>query len=145
MKKRGLETANRRAVIGLAIGILALTGPVAADEFRGKRGTRVNPVNAAVFEVVARSSTRGPDFWCGAADYARRALGRGWTDRIYVARSMGPSVTTNRRSAVHFTLDPGAAGISPAKPSLSINAFRVGDSMSIQQANTHCNIPLRGV
>ncbi len=130
----------------LATGLLALSaalmaGAVAAQEFRGKHGTRINPVNAAVFEVVAKSSSRGADFWCGAADYARRSLGYGWKDRVYVARAMGPSVTTNRRSAVHFTMDPAAAGITPGGSSNSINRFTVGDSMSIQHANTYCTMP----
>ena len=132
---------NRILGMMLAGGLAVTSSAASAQEFRGRLSTRVNPVNAAVFEVVARSSSRGSDFWCGAADYARRALGRGWSERVYVARSMGPSVTTNRRSAVHFTLDPGAAGITPGKSSLSINTFKVGDSMSIQQANTYCTVP----
>lgn len=125
----------------MAGGVVIAADAAAAKEFRGRQNTRVNPVNAAVFEVVARSSSRGADFWCGAADYARRVLGRGWSERVYVARSMGQSVTTNRRSAVQFTVDPGAAGITPGKSSLSINTFKVGDSMSIQQADTYCTIP----
>lgn len=121
---------------------LALTASAAssvmAEEFRGAARTRINPVTDAIFEVVARSSSRGADFWCGASDYARRALGREWSDQVYVAREMGPSVTTNRRSAVHFTVDPDAAGVTPLSSSLRVNRFSVGDSMSIQQANTHC-------
>lgn len=130
----------------LLAGVLscATALPVVADEFRGTRGTRVNPVDGTVFEVVAKSSTRGPDFWCGASEYARRVLGRGWSEQIYVAREMGPSVTTNRRSAVHFSMDPSVAGGAQPGFVRSVNRFRVGDSMSIQQANSYCAMmPIR--
>lgn len=129
----------RTAALGALVLTLATGTQVLANEYRGPSGTRINPVSDSVFEVVARSSTRGPDFWCGASDYARRALGRGWTDRVYVAREMGPSVTTNRRSAVHFTVDPSVVGGGSTGGVRSVNRFVVGDSMSIQQANRYCN------
>ena len=120
---------------------LLLSVPQIAEALSGRRGTTINAVNASVFEVVACGSGRGADYWCGAADYARWALGVGWTQDIYIARGRGPSVTTGRKSAVQFTLDPTAAGITPASPSLSLNALKVGDSMSVQMANTYCSQP----
>lgn len=126
------------------LALLPLLVPDAALAFSGKRSTRIAPVNKAVFEVVARGSGTGYDYWCGASDYARRALGAEWSATIYIARGRGTSVTTGRRSAVQFTLDPDAAGITPVPPSLSLNALKVGDNMSVQQANTYCNMgPLR--
>jgi len=121
------------------LALIPMLVPEVALAFSGRRGTRVAPVNNAVFEVVARGSGTGPDYWCGAADYARRALGAGWSDTIYIARGRGQSVTTGRRSAVQFTLNPGAAGITPIEPSLSLNALKVGDNMSVTQANSYCN------
>lgn len=120
---------------------LATVLPALAGEFRGTRGTRVNAIDSSVFEVVAKSSSRGPDFWCGASEYARRVLGRGWSEHVFVAREMGPSVTTDRRSAVHFTLDANRVGGAQQGGVRSVNRFRVGDSMSIQQANTYCSTP----
>lgn len=112
--------------------------PAAAQGYRSPRGVRVNQVSNILFEAIG-SSSQGSDFWCAASDYARRYLGAGWSQQIYVARGMGPSVTTNRRSAVHFTLDPGAAGVTPLdRKSLSANRFTPGDSMSVQVANTYC-------
>lgn len=128
-------------MMGALAALILGTAPAMAKEFRGKRNTRVNPVNAAVFEVVAKSSSGGADYWCGASDYAVRALGASWQARLYVARGWGPSPATGRRSAIFFTLDPQAAGIAPAKQSLSINSFKVGDNMSVQQANTYCHLP----
>lgn len=135
---------NKIYVAAFALALLAtlsMLAPDAAFAFSGKRGTRVAPVNKVVFEVVARSSGSGPEYWCGAADYARRALGAEWKATIYIARGRGPSVTTGRRSAVQFTLDPAAAGITPIPPSISLNSLKVGDNMTVQQGNSYCNVP----
>ena len=111
----------------------------AADAFNGRRGTRVNPVDANIFEVVARSAGSGADYWCGAGDYAQRALRAAWTARIYIVQGRAPSVTTGRRSAVQFTLNPGAAGVTPLEGNVwSLNAMKPGDSMSVQQAQSYC-------
>ena len=123
--------------------VLAMIGVILPDSgragFSGRLGTWINQVNANVFEVIPRSSGSGPVFWCGAADYAHRGLGASWSAQLYIARGRGPSETTKRRSAVQFTLDPGAAGISPSGPSYSLNSLRVGDHMSVQQAYLYCN------
>ncbi len=136
---------TNRFIAGAAL-LVVLSGalPETAAAFTGRRGTRVEPVNKVVFEVVPKGSGTGSDYWCGAADYARQALGAGWTDTIYIARGRGQSVTTGRRSAVQYTLNASAAGITPIPPSLSLNSLKVGDHMSVQQANSYCNIgPLR--
>lgn len=124
------------AASALTVGLMVV--PVVAEAFSARNGARVNPVNAAVFEVVPSGSTPGQQIWCAASEYARRALNAGWQSEIYVARSMGQSQTTNRRSAVQFTLDPGAAGITPVDQSLSLNSFAVGDHMSVSRANSFC-------
>ncbi len=126
----------------LVLGVLATAVPDAAQAFSGRRGTRVAPVDKAVFEVVARTAGSAADYWCGASDYARRELRAPWTARIYIARGRGPSVTTGRKSAVQFTLDPDGAGIAPIAPSVSLNALNVGDNMSVQQAETYCAISI---
>lgn len=123
------------------LALIATVTPQPAAAFNGKFGVRVAQVNDVVFEVVPRSSGSGPIFWCGAADYARQVLGAGWKTTIYIARGRGKSVTTNRRSSVQFTLDATAAGITPIAPSLSLNSLKVGDNMSVQQANHYCTMP----
>ncbi len=129
--------------IGLAlIAGLAFATPQTSAAFTSKLGARVNPVNSAVFEVVPKSGGGGQVFWCSAADYAQRQLRASWQARIYIARGRAPSVTTGRRSSVQFTLDPEAAGITPAPTSLSINALKVGESMSVQQAHHFCQVTL---
>jgi len=144
-RKADVMTKTKRLIAASAL--LALVPVLTPDPglaFRGGGDTRVAPVNKAVFEVVARGSGTGYAYWCGAADYARRALGADWQDTIYIARGRGESVTTGRRSAVQFTLDPVAAGITPTGSSISLNALKVGDNMSVTQANSYCNMgPVR--
>lgn len=136
-----MTTTKTFVAVGAVMALLTGFAPQAADAFNGKFGVRVAQVNDAVFEVVPRSSGSGPVFWCGAADYARQVLGAGWKTTIYIARGRGQSVTTNRRSAVQFTLDPSTAGITPIEQSLSLNSLKVGDNMSVQQANQYCTMP----
>jgi hypothetical protein len=129
----------KRSLFGMALVAAALVAlPDVSDAFTSRSGAKVNAVNSAVYEVVPRSSGNGPIIWCAAADYAQRALRASWQARVYVARGRGVSETTGKRSAVQFTLDPAAAGITPGASSLSINSFEVGDSMSVQQAYTYC-------
>jgi hypothetical protein len=123
----------------LAISIIAFSST--ADAFAGARGTRIEPVNNAVYEVGARGSGTGDTLWCGAADYARRGLGAGWKTKIYVVRGRGSAVVTNRTTAAHFTLDPAAAGIKPLAEGSTTNSLAVGYSMSVQRANTLCSMP----
>lgn len=131
---------NKRMTGAALIATFAFALPGAGDAFTSKLGARVNPVNAAVFEVVPRSSGTGQVFWCSAADYAQRELGASWQARVYVVRGRAQSETTGRRSSVQFTLDPKAAGITPASSSISLNTFVVGDSMSVQQAHSYCQV-----
>jgi len=128
----------------LVATVLITSIPVHADAFTGRRGARVNQVNANVFEVVPRNSGNGSDFWCAASEYARMERGAGWRDRIYISRGRGVSETTGRRSSVQFTLDPVAVGVTPIDPPLSINQLKVGESMSVQQADGYCErMPVR--
>lgn len=131
--------ASARGIVAGAVMAIA-PGIVHAD-FNAPFGMRVNPVDANVFETVSRGAASGREYWCAASDYARRALGASWQAKIYIARTRGPSVTTNKKSAVQFTLNPQAAGVAPAAPSISLNALREGDSMSVQQAHSYCQLP----
>ncbi len=102
-------------------------------------GWEVNPVNSVVYEAVSEGAHGGAAFWCAAGTYAEVHLKAKPGDEIYVARGAGPSVTTNRRSAAQFTLDPEAAGITPAESSGDLNEPNVGEHMSAGQARTFCS------
>lgn len=124
---------NNLIALGLAAGI---TLPMTADAFTIARGIRVNPIDSVIFEVIPPSSGEYGDFWCGAADYARRAKGASWTDFVYVVQGRSNSVTTERRTAVQFTLSSEAAG--PRPQGWLHLGIKPGDRMSVQQANRFC-------
>jgi hypothetical protein len=124
----------------LSLLLVATVSPVQA--FTGRFGAKVKQIDQNVFEVVGQNSAAsGWEYWCGASEYARRELKAGWTDRIYVVRGRGRSVTTNRRSAVHFTLNPSALSAEPVNSFLILNSLQAGDNMSVQRANTECQRP----
>ncbi len=102
-------------------------------------GYRTEPMSGTDFEVIPRTRQDTDGYWCAAADFARRKLGAGWQQQIYVLRGYGPSVTTGRRTAVQFTLKQPAN--VPQKGSFSVTAgFQPGDSMSVQGANARCGV-----
>jgi len=127
------------------VATLAMALPASANSFFSSRnGARVLPLNSAVFEVVPRGSGRTNDIWCAAGDYAQRGVGAPWQARVYVVRGRGPSETTGRRTAVQFTLDPQAAGVTPLEGGVFKTGFTPGDSMSVSQANGYCEpVPIR--
>ncbi|WP_298846294.1 hypothetical protein [uncultured Ruegeria sp.] len=119
-----------------ALATVAFSIPMTADAARN--GYRTEPINATEFEVIPRGDQRAEGYWCAAADYARRTLGAGWKDQIYVVRGYGPSVTTGRKTAVQFsTKQPENVGAQPS--SFVSFGFKPGYSMSVQGANARCN------
>ncbi|WP_232281866.1 hypothetical protein [Roseobacter sp. SK209-2-6] len=127
---------NTLKALSLSV-LLAL--PAGAQAFTTARGVQVNPLTDLVFEVIPSGSGDLAGFWCGASEYARRELGAGWTDKVYVLRERGPSETTGRRSAVHFTLYPEQTGVGPAPQGWLRFGIKAGDRMSIQSARRHCD------
>jgi hypothetical protein len=117
--------------------MLKLAAP--AQAFTLPNGVQVKAVDDLVFEVVPRSSGTLDDFWCGASEYARRVLGAGWRDTIYVYRGRGISETTGKRSAVQFTLSREKAPDLPPERGVIKLGLKAGDSMSVQMARGHCN------
>ncbi len=114
--------------------LMALSVPVTANASRN--GFQTAAINNTEFEVIPRGRQDIDGYWCAAADFARRNLGAGWQDRIYVLRGYGPSVTTGRKTAVQFALKMPAN--VDQQGSISVG-FKAGDSMSVQGANGRCN------
>ncbi len=123
----------------LFVALICLMGGVSASAQNAfaTKGARVYALDANVFEVVGNSGGGYLLFWCGAGEYARRVLGASWSARISIVRGLGPSLATDRRSAVHFTLNPEAAGVTPIQ-SPSLNAYDVGDTKSVNEASGFC-------
>lgn len=125
-------------VTQLVLGLTIMAIPQFGHAFAASNGLTVAPVNGAVFEVNDWRGARAPAYWCAAANYAKRQLKAGWKVQLYIAHSMGPSVTSDRGNAVQFTIDPAAAGVTAAGSGSSMESFVVGDNMTLQQANTYC-------
>lgn len=123
----------KHLILALTIAAIPQTG----HTFAATNGMTVEPVGGAVFEVSDGRGAPPPAYWCAAANYARRTLKASWQTKLYIVRTMGPSETTNFGSAVHFSADPAASGVSPAKGS-SLGSYLVGENLSVQQANSYC-------
>lgn len=120
------------------ITALAIAGlATQADAFTSINGDRVNPINNVTFEVIPRGAGRNTDIWCSASQFARRALGASWSQRIYIVSGRGQSVTTNRRTAVQFTIDPQAAGVTPLQGGIRFG-LQPGDNMTVQTGEGYC-------
>ena len=129
-----MKTVSLTAAAAIAATIVS---SIPADALTTQRGVRVNLISGNSFEAVGSSARTAYEYWCGAATFARRELGAGWNTEIYVLRGLGPSETTNRRSAVQFTLDPVAGGDSAAVSFSS--RVQPGQSLSVTQAHNYCN------
>ena len=124
-----------------AIVLFAL--PQASVAFQGKRGTTVNAINDTAFEVIARTAGSAQDYWCGAADFALTQLRASWSAEIRIIRGRGPSETSNRRSAVQFTLisNEGLAR-SGNRSALQFGSLQVGDTLRVRSAYQFCVQPV---
>lgn len=111
--------------------------PVAAQAWRAMNGTEVNPVSKGVFEVIPHGRSGAQQFWCGAGDYARSALGVGPTQRIYIWRAIGPSETRPGAKSVQFALSP-RPGTEDYQPGYSLSVKNEGDNLDAAMAQRYC-------
>lgn len=127
-----------KKVMTLAVSaVILLTVPVSSAS-AARNGYQTVSVNNTVFEVIPRARQDVDGYWCAAADYARRTLGAGWQQRIYVWRGYGPSEATGRRTAVQFSLQQ-PTNVAQQSSSFSVG-FKAGESMSVQGANGRCHV-----
>ncbi len=101
-------------------------------------GYSVKKVNDAVYEAVAEEEFSGEAFWCVAGSYAQIDLKASPNAKVYVVRCFGPSETTDRRTAVQFTLDPQKAGVTPSEGTDDVNELSIGEHMAVDVARSHC-------
>ncbi|MDA5556255.1 hypothetical protein [Shimia sp. MMG029] len=100
-------------------------------------GTRVNPVNADVFEVIARPRNENNQFWCGAGEYAHRALGASPGANVYVVGGAGAAVTMESPNGAQFSLKPPSQ-VSGATERDTRWGPRLGQSMFVADARGRC-------
>lgn len=100
-------------------------------------GAQVHRLEDARFEVVPEIGAVRDAYWCAAGEYARRAGGADWGDRVYVARDLGRGEAVDRKSTVVFSLVP-VAGAEPQPWLMRVNRFRPGDYLTVQSAERRC-------
>lgn len=115
---------------------LFAVSPAVAGAWQADNLLTVNPLPGEGFEVVGRTGSAGSDYWCAAGDYAMRVLGAGGTQRIYLVRGRGAPETSNRKSAVQFSLTP-PDGPEP-RDSLFLSMRNVGDNLGAAFARNYC-------
>lgn len=128
---------KRMAWVALGLAAACETTTGGAGGFVTANGVRVNPVSSEVFEVIPRGDGTIADFWCGAAEYARRVQGAAGSDRIYVVHGIAPGVTIDRKSTAQFSTNPSARP-SAATPASVDDRLSVGSSLTVTQGKGRC-------
>jgi len=135
MKHKAFTLVSALSLLSLAA---CQTGGSAA--FTARNGVRVNPVNADVFEVIARPNGRKSDFWCGAGSYASGALGAPDTALVYTVGGAGQGVTMKSPDAAQFSLKPPEK-VSGATGRAGNWGPSVGQANSVGRARNSCAPP----
>ena len=120
----------------------AFAWPVAGQAFVAENKLPVNALGATEFEVVASHGAGSKAYWCAAAEYATYK-GAVASTRIYVVQGPSPSASVPGRTAVRFTTDPEASGVTPVNPQLVLSVDVVGDNLAVTSAKQYCYQALR--
>ena len=108
--------------------------PATGETFAAPGGVDVVATDDG-FAVLSDGGIGARGYWCGAADYARRALGARGGARIYVAKARPPGL--GQRSPVVFTLDP--TGLTPRSALvLGASISQPGSNLSVGHAYSFC-------
>ena len=130
-----------KTITACASAIL-LAIPMAAQAYTASNRLAVSDIGNATFEVVARGGTGSKAYWCAAGEYAQ-SIGAPSNGRVYVVTGPGPSATSAGRTAVQFTTNAQAAGVTPVSPQASLTVSVPGDNLSVAAAQQYCVQGLR--
>lgn len=128
--------ASVTAALTLMLG--ACTLPEGDGSLPTKNGARVYVIDDSRFVVAQGFDYSLAAYWCGASDFARRALGLDWRDRIYVSRSIDTKGPFNIPDTVEFSINP----VALEKPLPQIRrtfAYQVGESKTVTSAQNLCD------
>lgn len=122
-----------RMTMLLVATLLVATG-ANAQVFRAENRVDVVGVPGG-FEVRGDAGHGARGMWCAAADYARRVLGAGGFDRIYIAEGRTPGI--GQRAPVRFTMDP--SGLIPRNVLIvGASLQEAGATLSVDHARGFC-------
>jgi len=95
------------------------------------------PQDPARFEVLSQPGAAGPQYFCAAAEYARKVLRAEMDDALVTLTPEGPSEVSTRHRGVQFELRP-AAEAPPPDNALVLNLRNAGLSRRVAVALRHC-------
>lgn len=131
----GLDVASktRLHLVAVAAAMILATGSV-----DGSPRASIVQIDADSFEVVPGSGgSSGWAYWCAAGYYVARTQRQSWQTEITISRGRARSQSAGGRETVAFTTNAAGLGIDKL-PTRSINALKVGETMSAQQAHSYC-------
>ena len=128
----------------MAAALAVLSGcSVETGDFTSVLGDKVFLRDNGVIEVAKRPGSanhEGWDYWCGAADYARRAKGADWDTPVYVYRGYGEGPEGVVGQTVQFTLDKASLSQPPSVMQRDeIGAFKIGHFMTVKDGTGICS------
>lgn len=127
---------GRQKKLGIALITGLLLVPAVASAWRAQNRHEVFAIGDGVYEVLSRPGSGPADFWCAIGDYAVRQDRAAATQRIYIWRPIGASVTRGGYKAVQFAYRaPKGADTSTG---LSLTVRRAGDNLSASFARNYC-------
>jgi len=137
--RRAVSLACALAASLAATVAAGLAAPAAAAAERGlaRNGLPVAG-DARGFEVFARAGIGGPDYFCAAGDFARTHLNARPTDRVEIARPLGPSATQVHRRSVVFVLRPAGTGGNRGLDAVLLRPRAEGTSRTVAHAAHLC-------
>ena len=125
--------------LALSLVLTSLAAPAAAERGLARNGLSVAG-DARGFEVFARAGIGGPDFFCAAGEFARTRLNARPTDRVEIARRLGPSATRANRRSVVFVLRPPGSGTNRGLDAVLLRPGSEGTSRSVAHAAHLCEM-----
>lgn len=125
------------AITAVCASVLGMAAPMPALAWTAWNRHKVNDLGQGVFEVVGRVGSGPQQYWCGAGDYVRRALGMPAAQRVYIWRPLGPSASQPGKKAVQFALSPPKG--ASTEVGLSLSVARAGDNLSASMAQSYCH------
>ncbi|TNF63616.1 MAG: hypothetical protein EP307_04720 [Rhodobacteraceae bacterium] len=89
--------------------------------------------------MISRVGAGPAQYWCGAGDYAIRALRAPSNARVYLVQGPAPSRTEPGKKAVTFSLTPPPAAADRSQvQQLFLSLKAIGDNLSAVAAQQYC-------
>ena len=122
----------------LAALMAALVAPPAHAYSARNKLTVFATSDPQVMEVVGRSGSAGPDFFCAAGEFARGPLGARASDRLVIVEPVSRSARFNGRRSLLMAVVPRGTPL-PRPTGLVLDPSHVGENLSVAHARFLCN------